>query len=293
MAGAKKTPAKTASRKAPAAKKPAPRRKGPAPRLVLDDALTPKQALFAHEYLRDLNATQAYLRSHPAASYRTAGEEGAKLLRHPLVGAEIARVRKQLLETITFDISTMLRREAEIAFADPRELVEHVVECCRYCHGVDHRYQRTVAEMEQARREHALGQAKPGKRTALADFDPEGGIGWDPRRAPHPDCPECHGRGVGRTIVHDTRNLSPAAQALYAGVKQTKDGLQVLMQDQAVARERIERHLGAFEKDNRQRSELGEQVAAFVASLHQTGAGRLQTRPREPLPPSSTKWKAT
>lgn len=287
MAGAKKTtpPAKKASRK-PAA---APSRKAPArpamPAMPAPDtsSLPPRMALFVREYLRDLNATQAYLRVNPGAASGTAATEGHKLLRDPRVAAEVARVRKELEEAITYDVATMLRREAEIAFADPREIVEYVVEACRYCHGIDHRYQRTAAELDQARREHdlRLAEAKTAaKRQALGEFDPEGGIGWDPRRPPHQDCPECHGRGVGRTLMHDTRNLSPAAAALYAGIKQTKDGLQVLMQDQAVARERLERHLGAFEKDNRQRSELAEQLAGFIGGLHQSGAGRLQTKPR-------------
>ncbi len=278
MAGAKKITAKKTANRKPATKKPA----AAVPKAI-DGAALFRRA-FAREYLRDLNATQAYLRLRPNVAYRTAMQEGWELLRHPEVVAEINAVRRELEQTIAFDVATMLRREAEIAFADPRELVEHVVECCRYCHGVDHRYQRTAAEMEQARREHALGtgQAKPGKRTALADFDPEGGIGWDPRLAPHPECPECHGRGQGRTIVHDTRNLSPAAAALYAGMKQTKDGVQVLMHDQAVARDRLERHLGAFEKDNRQKNDLAAQLAEFVGGIHQSGAGRLQTKPRGP-----------
>jgi hypothetical protein len=276
-----------ATAKKPAAKKPASRKQArptaaAAPAAIDGAALFRRQ--FAREYLRDLNATQAYLRARPGVTHRAAMQEGWTLLRHPEVVAEIAKVRAELEQAITYDVATMLRREAEIAFADPRELVEFVVECCRYCHGVDHRYQRTASELEQARREHALrvAEAKPQKRAALGDFDPEGGIGWDPRKAPHENCPECHGRGVGRTIVHDTRNLSPAAQALYAGVKQTKDGLQVLMQDQAVARDRLERHLGAFEKDNRQKNDLAAQIAEFVGGIHQSGAGRLQVKPRGP-----------
>ena len=125
---------------------------------------------------------------------------------------------------------------------------------------------------------HAAAQAlTKAKRKA---FDPQGGIGFDPRRPPIDDCPECFGRGQGRTIVHDTRNLSPAAASLYAGVKQTKDGLQVLMHDQAAARDRLERHLGVFEKDNRQKNDLAAQLAEFVGGIHQSGAGRLMPKAR-------------
>lgn len=281
MAGAKKTP-KPAPSKRPAAKKSAPRTLAQAPAAVDPNALTPAQALFAREWLRDLNATQAYLRVHPKVKTTTASVEGSALLRHPAVAAEIARVRKDLELAITYDVATMIRREAEIAFADPRELVSHHVDCCRHCYGRGHLYQRTAAEMERAREAHAkqVRLAKSDPRVKPGRFDEQGGIGFDPRLPPVEDCPECFGRGVRQTLVHDTRHLSPAAAALYAGVKETKDGIQVLMQDQAAARERVERHLGAFEKDNRQRTELAEQLAGFIGSLHQSGAGRLQTKPR-------------
>jgi phage terminase small subunit len=52
--------------------------------------------------------------------------------------------------------------------------------------------------------------------------------------------------GVGRTIIADTRTLSPQARMLYAGVKQTKDGIEVKMHDQLKALEMAARHLGMF-----------------------------------------------
>ena len=46
--------------------------------------------------------------------------------------------------------------------------------------------------------------------------------------------------------VHDTRRLQGAARRLYAGLKQSKDGLQVLMADREKALENVARHLGMF-----------------------------------------------
>ncbi len=46
--------------------------------------------------------------------------------------------------------------------------------------------------------------------------------------------------------VHDTRSLQGAARRLYAGLKQGKDGLQVLMADREKALENVARHLGMF-----------------------------------------------
>lgn len=71
-----------------------------------------------------------------------------------------------------------------------------------------------------------------------------GGLGYRPTREPNPKCPECGGEGNGRIHVADTRNLSPAARMLYAGVKSGKDGLEVRMHDQSKALENVARHLG-------------------------------------------------
>lgn len=63
-------------------------------------------------------------------------------------------------------------------------------------------------------------------------------------------------RQVSRDVVKDTRYLSPAAAQLYAGVKRTKDGMQVLMHDKAIFAEKLFKHLGLYEKDNGQKNDL-------------------------------------
>jgi hypothetical protein len=67
---------------------------------------------------------------------------------------------------------------------------------------------------------------------ALAAGEPApefaGGIGYNATLEPHPDCPECFGRGVESVIVTDTRKLTGKAAKLYAGAQQTKDGVKAL-----------------------------------------------------------------
>jgi phage terminase small subunit len=46
--------------------------------------------------------------------------------------------------------------------------------------------------------------------------------------------------------VHDTRKLSKTAARLYAGMKQTKEGLEVKMHSQDDALVNVGRHLGLF-----------------------------------------------
>ena len=44
----------------------------------------------------------------------------------------------------------------------------------------------------------------------------------------------------------DTRLVPASGRVLYAGAKQTKDGLEIKLHDQAKALENVARHLGMF-----------------------------------------------
>lgn len=59
-------------------------------------------------------------------------------------------------------------------------------------------------------------------------------------------CEKCGGRGKGHVVVSDTRDLSPAALALYAGVKVGRDGIEVKMHDQMAALVNVAKHKGMF-----------------------------------------------
>lgn len=61
-----------------------------------------------------------------------------------------------------------------------------------------------------------------------------------------PNCHACHGRGRGRVIVTDTREMSEGAKALYAGVQVGKEGIRVSMHSKETALTNIARHLGMF-----------------------------------------------
>lgn len=200
--------------------------------------LTPKQQRFVAEYLVDLNATQAYRRAGYAATGHAAEANAARLLRNAEVAAAIAAQRARVSERAEVDAAWVLRQWAEIAMADPNDLVQYRRECCRHCWGQGFAYQWTPAELKRAR-----DQARAAKAKAP---DASGGVGFDRRREPNPACPECNGDGHGRMVVADTRKLPASARALYAGVRLGKDGLQVLMQDKALAVANIARHLGLF-----------------------------------------------
>lgn len=203
----------------------------------MSKVLNPKQKLFAAEYLVDLNATQAAIRA--GYSKNTANEQGARLLVNVSVRTEIDRLMMKRSEKTEITAEMVLKKWWEIANADPRDLIEYHNNCCRYCYGVDHQYQwEDLNALERA------------KKQAIADNYEEpsdiGGFGYNPTLPAVSNCPKCFGRGFGTAVVKDTRKLSPQAAALYAGLKVTKDGLDIRMQDQSKALENVARHLGMF-----------------------------------------------
>lgn len=63
---------------------------------------------------------------------------------------------------------------------------------------------------------------------------------------PNPACKDCHGEGVGRLVVSDTRTLSESARALFAGLQVSKEGIRVNVHSKEAALANIARHLGMF-----------------------------------------------
>ncbi|TWH63900.1 terminase small subunit [Azomonas agilis] len=181
-----------------------------------------KELMFVEYFLANgLNATRAYLE----AGYRpknaaNASAEASRCVAKHRVKTYLGYRLKQLIGDVEAEKQRLIQTLTFIAFGDVNELVEHRRACCRFCHGEDFRYQYTPDEYRQAEQE-AEEQGK--------DFDPQGGIGFDANKDPNPKCPECFGRGVSQVIFHDTRHLSPAAQALYAGFEHTKVGKKVVL----------------------------------------------------------------
>ncbi len=215
-----------------------------------DPKLTPKQLRFVAEYLVDLNGTQAAIRAGYSA--KTAEQMAYQLLQKTSVKKAISAARKDQQDRTEITADRVLREAWNILTADARELVQVKVGCCRHCWGEGHRYQRTVAEYNH---DHAEWLAKQSACKVQEDFEEQGGIGYTPLRAPHPECPECCGDGYSRVVLADTRKISPAAAALYAGAEQTKYGLKVVMHDKVAAMEKLFKHLGLYEKDNEQKSD--------------------------------------
>lgn len=80
--------------------------------------LSPKQALFVDEYLRDMNATQAAIRAGYSA--KTAETQGPRLLGNVRVQQAISAARERLAKKFEITRERVMLEYARLAFADPR-----------------------------------------------------------------------------------------------------------------------------------------------------------------------------
>ena len=85
--------------------------------------LTPKQEKFVAEYLVDLNATQAAIRS--GYSVKTATAIGTENLRKPQIADAIAVKQGKALRKLDISVERILLERARLAFFDPRKLLDN------------------------------------------------------------------------------------------------------------------------------------------------------------------------
>lgn len=127
VAPAKKAPRAPASRPKAAKTASATNRTQVESDSTLPTGLNPRQRAFVVEYLKDKNATQAYVRAY-GVSAKVAESAGPRLYGHVRVTAEIARLEKQQLAQIQKEtgitLERTLREIARVAFFDPRKLFD-------------------------------------------------------------------------------------------------------------------------------------------------------------------------
>lgn len=213
--------------------------------------LTAKQEAFAVLLAKGANSSDAYRQAFPRAKLwksTTVWPAASKLAETYKVRTRVSELLAAAAKANEVSVADVLAKYLAVLRADPRKLIAHHRYACRYCHGDGHRCQYTPAEFDQAKTKH---QAARAEDPSIGEFDPKGGSGFGGAATPHPDCPECFGEGIGRVIVGDTRDFGPDELALYAGVKATKDGIEVKMADQLAALAQVARHVGFFREDNR------------------------------------------
>lgn len=167
---------------------------------------------------------------------------------------ELRSIREQRTKDV---LKRMVDDATSVMDANPNEIMQHQHNNCRHCHGIGHAWQwKNLGEFSNAVQaaiqrnadiEARNSNAKPENAQALEPMPTEdGGFGFVLDKRPHPDCPVCLGEGVHRVWIADTRTLGPNEQKLFAGIKQTRDGIEIKLQDQHGARDQLARILGAY-----------------------------------------------
>jgi phage terminase small subunit len=194
--------------------------------------------------------------AHPVAAARAAGYSpgssyaAAKTLMADVdVVAAIQLKREAVGQLTNISALTVLQRWLDIATADPSRIVRVRRLNCRYCWGHEHRYQWT--DWEFAEKAARVMDWQPSKMHPVRPPFPDasGGFGFHFNADPCPDCPRCLGEGHVDVFLADTSTLTGAERALYAGVKTTKDGIEVKFHDQQAAWDNLRDYFGMIRKD--------------------------------------------
>ena len=200
---------------------------------------------FVEEYAKDRNGTQAAIRAGYAPDEASAGSIASRLLKDVRVQALIEQQLERVANAATMEAADVLREWVSIATADASRIMHVRRLNCRHCWGVDFGYQWKVREYAEAcDRAANRKDPKTGVPNPAPPPDCSGGFGFNRVAEPNPACTECEGEGVEDVLFRDTEGLTGAERKLIAGIKRTKDGLEIKFRDQDAALQNIAKHLG-------------------------------------------------
>lgn len=191
---------------------------------------------FVEEYCKDRNGTQAAIRAGYSSNVDTAGVTAARLLADARVKALIDEQMARVAEEARIESADILREWLDIATADPSKLGRVRRVNCRHCWGVGHEYQWKAREYAEA--------CDAAMRADAPMPDCSGGFDFRKTAEPNPACPECEGEGVEEVFVADIETLTGPERKLYAGLRMTKYGPEVVLRDQDKARDNLAKYLG-------------------------------------------------
>ena len=190
--------------------------------------LSEKQGIFAENVAAGKKLVEAYRIAGYEGEGHTAHSNASRMLRNARVFRAVSFLRDKRQQRLSITEDEIIHQLSAIASANPNELVQYRRVNCRHCWGERHLYQwRDIEEFDKA----AEKASNDGKE------EPEyGGLGFVESGFPNEDCPKCNGEGETQLFVADTTQLEGEARWLYAGIKQTQNGLEVRMANQEAAR---------------------------------------------------------
>lgn len=200
-----------------------------------DFGLSEKQGIFVENVATGKKLVDAYRIAGYEGDGRTAHSNASRMLRNARVFRAVSFLRDQRQKRFSLTEDEIIHQLSSIANANPNELIQYRRVNCRHCWGERHLYQwRDIEEFDKA----AEKASQDGKE------QPEyGGVGFVETSFPNEDCPKCNGEGESQLFVTDTTQLEGDVRWLYAGIKQTQNGLEVLMANQEAARRDLLKYL--------------------------------------------------
>ncbi|WP_237929964.1 terminase small subunit [Buttiauxella sp. S19-1] len=193
--------------------------------------ISEQQGIFAEHVAAGKPIVDAYRLAGYKAEGNAAYVTASQLLRNPKVARAIRWLRDKRQRRMALVESEIIHQLVSIANADPNALSQIRRVNCRYCWGDDHLYQwNSMSEYENAEEKASDDGKEP----------PEfGGVGYVDSAIPNPDCPKCFGEGSMRTFFADTTQLDGPDRWLFAGVKETMNGLEIKTANQDAARREL------------------------------------------------------
>jgi len=207
--------------------------------------LTPKQELFVRAYLTCFDAKTAAIQA--GYSEKSAAQQGCNLLNEDKIDRAIAAAMRERVQKMGVEADELVKFHLSVLQFDPNEICEQRIHACHYCWGVDHARQHTPSSWQKERDkfQKAWKKMSETEQKAVGEFPVAPPDGWyEAKRGPNEDCPECHGVGNVITVWKDTRKLSPIGKLLFAGIKEGKEGREVVTLQKQASLSTISNHLG-------------------------------------------------
>lgn len=192
--------------------------------------LTAKEEIFAQHAIT-MSYSDAYRIAYGSDNDGYGWREPSRVARRSHVQARIIELQIQAAKKFKVDREWLLTWWWLRMVYDPAELTAWASGACRRCHGAGHGFQWRDHEYMEALTKAELSDSP------LPDI--AGGFGYNGDRAPHPECPNCDGKGLGRADFTDTHLLTPSARAAFEGIEQTRDGIKIRMADKNKAAEQF------------------------------------------------------
>lgn len=203
-----------------------------------------KNEIFCQRLMAGDSQIDAYIKAfEPKEGSRADwSRDASRLMRNKSISAKLTHLKKKITDVAKIDAEWVVRHWVTIVEAEVNDIVQHRRNCCRYCYGVNHKYQWTENELAMSQAYIMKENLERKDDRQLPMPDSSGGVGFFPQRIPAEDCPECFGNGIAEVYTADTTQLNDVAKSLYAGVK---DG-NVLLHSKTDALKNIANYLGMF-----------------------------------------------